>query len=118
MNSDNPCLGCEHCCKYVALEIDKPEDKSDFEQIRWFLAHKDVWVFIDHDDSWNVQFNTRCEKLGDGLCSIYDSRPEICRGYSPGECEKYGLGNSSKKIWKSLEEFEIWLKKNKGDLGY
>jgi len=114
MVKKNPCKGCNLCCKHVAIEIDSPEDDDDFEQIRWFLAHKNVWVFIDHDDSWNVQFNTLCKKLNEkGLCSIYERRPQICRDYSSENCEKYGAGESFKLLWKDLEEFEKWVKSGK-----
>ncbi len=112
-NEENPCHGCTKCCEYVALEIDTPEDKNDFGQIRWFLTHKDVWVFIDNDDSWNLQFNTPCEKIGDaGWCDIYDERPTICRGYTSDNCDKNGAGDSFKLLWKNLEEFDEWLKIN------
>ena len=108
------CENCSHCCRYVALEIDKPESKPDFEQIRWFLLHKNVWIFIDHDDSWNIQFNTPCEKLDSkGLCKIYSKRPKICRDYSPKTCEKWGDGNSFKLLWKNEEEFVEWLGENR-----
>jgi len=108
------CEGCDLCCRHVALEIDVPEDKEDFDQIKWFLVHRDVWVFIDHDDSWNLQFSTPCEKLDDGGdCLIYETRPQICREYSLDACEKYGAGDSFKFLWKSLEEFEGWLRNSK-----
>jgi Fe-S-cluster containining protein len=110
---ENLCSGCDHCCNYVALEIDKPENEEELDQIRWFLLHKNVWVFIDHDDSWNLQFNTPCEKLDKKKCSFYEKRPQICRDYSTENCEKYGDGDSFKFLWKTLEDFEGWLKNNK-----
>ena len=113
MNKKNPCDGCDLCCKYIALEIDTPEDKNDYEQIRWYLAHKNVWVWIDHDDSWNLQFNTPCEKLDKQLCTIYDKRPQICRDYSTDACERYGDGDSFKLLWKHMEEFDEWLANGK-----
>lgn len=116
MEETNPCFGCTKCCNHVALEIDTPEDKEDFDQIRWFLVHRDVFVFIDHDDSWNLQFNSPCEKLSEnGSCTIYDKRPTICREYDSENCERYGEGNSYKVLWKNLEEFEEWMKKNKSE---
>ena len=108
----NPCAGCSLCCRYIAMEIDRPEEKKDVEQIRWFLLHKNVWIFIDHDSSWNIQFNTPCEKLDGHLCSIYETRPQICRDYSVDSCEKYGDGDSFKVLWKHEEEFTEWLKTN------
>ncbi|RMD45516.1 YkgJ family cysteine cluster protein [Candidatus Pacearchaeota archaeon] len=111
MGNKNLCEGCSLCCKYIAIEIDKPENKEDIDQIRWFLLHKNVWVFIDHDNSWNVQFNTPCTKLSSkGLCTIYRKRPRICKDYSTESCEKWGEGKSFKVLWKNAEEFEKWLK--------
>ena len=116
-DNSNPCDNCTKCCEYVALELDKPEDKEDFDQIRWFLAHKNVWVFIDHDDSWNVQFNTKCEKLDErNWCGAYEKRPHICGAHSSTNCDQHGAGDSFKILWKNMEEFEIWLKENKPEM--
>jgi len=100
----------------VAIEIDKPENQEDIDQIKWFLVHKNVLVFIDNDDSWNIQFNTPCVKLSKNLCSIYEQRPKICRDHSSDNCEKYGDGESYKVLWKNLPEFEEWLKNNKSKI--
>ena len=113
-DEENPCHGCTKCCEYVALEIDEPENEKDFDEIRWFLAHKDVWVFIDNDDSWNLQFNTPCEKIGDGgWCEIYERRPFICGAHSSETCDKHGEGDSYKLLWKNIEGFEKWFSDGK-----
>ena len=111
-NDKNPCDGCSQCCEYIALEIDEPDlkKKKDVGEIKWYLLHKDVWVFIDNDDTWNIQFNTKCEKLDDkGMCGDYENRPYICRQHSPENCERYGDGDSFKFLFKTKEEFEQWL---------
>jgi hypothetical protein len=54
MVKKNPCDGCDLCCRHVAVEIDKPENKKEFDKIRWFLLHEDIWIFVDNDDSWNM----------------------------------------------------------------
>jgi hypothetical protein len=118
----NPCDGCDLCCRHIAVEIDKPENKKEFDQIRWFLLHEDIWVFIDNDDSWNLQVNRPCTKLvlskgqaeggrrkADYICGDYEKRPQICRDYSAKGCERNGDGDSFKVMWKSLEEFEEWV---------
>ncbi len=112
VNKKDPCKNCDLCCKYICLEIDKPTEKKDFDEIKWFLLHKNIWVYIDHDGSWNIQFNTPCEKLNNTLCGIYEKRPQICREHSIEDCEKYGHGDSHKVLWKNLKEFEKWLEKN------
>lgn len=82
---------CEHCtavcCRYIALPIDTPEDRGDFDDIRWYLLHEGVSVFVEEGD-WYICFQTRCRHLeADHRCGIYATRPRICRQYGTGECD-------------------------------
>ncbi len=111
-----PCFKCGgRCCNYVAIEIDRPSSKKDYDYIRWYLAHKKVNVFVDHEKNWFVEFRTDCEfKEKNHRCSIYNERPNICRGHGngEGECEFYDSPYSA--YFSSLKEFEDYLeKKNK-----
>ena len=86
---------CEHCtaacCHYVALPIDEPESRRDFDDIRWYLMHEGVTVFVE-DGDWYLQFRARCKNLQpDFRCGIYETRPSICREYKAGDCD-YGGG--------------------------
>ena len=88
--SPGQCRFCARCCRHVSLEIDVPEDREDFDNIRWYLLHKDVSVFID-DGKWYLEVLKDCMELtGDGRCGIYEGRPDICREYEAGECEREG----------------------------
>ena len=82
------CEGCKkECCRYVAMEIDTPETKDDFENIRWYVLHKNVCVYVEEDGTWNIEFITPCELLDEnGRCASYEKRPEICREYDHEEC--------------------------------
>lgn len=85
---------CEHCaaacCRYLALPIEKPKTVRDYDDIRWYLMHQSVTVFVE-DGDWYIQFQTRCKNLGpDNRCGVYPTRPEICREYEPGECDYAG----------------------------
>lgn len=87
-------LLCEHClaacCRYIALPLDRPTTAKDYDDIRWYLMHQGISVFVEEGD-WYIQFQTRCKNLGlDNRCGIYDSRPQICRTYEPGECDYAG----------------------------
>lgn len=108
-----PCDNCGgRCCSYVAIEIDKPKAKKDFDIIRWYLAHKDVNVFIDHNKNWHIEFRTPCEFHGlDNRCAIYEKRPSICRehGTSEGDCEFYD--SPYIEYFASCGEFEQYLDK-------
>ncbi len=75
------------CCRYFALPIDTPETWKDFEFIRWYLLHQRATVFIE-EECWYLLVHTPCKHLGeDHLCSIYATRPQICRDYTTANCE-------------------------------
>lgn len=87
-------IACEHCtaacCRYVAIPLDKPKQAKDYDDMRWYLMHEGVTVFVEEGD-WYIQFQTRCKNLGpDNKCTVYDTRPLICREYEPGECDYTG----------------------------
>jgi Fe-S-cluster containining protein len=108
---------CEHCngmcCRYVALEIDKPEELADFENIKWYVSHKNVIVFIDEDDEWYIEFSTPCKFLGeDNRCKNYESRPKICREYTQGQCLFYNNDYSEKHTFRTIEDVEKYIKEN------
>ena len=84
-NDCNQCYG--HCCRYVAVELDTPTTKGDFDDIRWYTAHPGVTVFVE-DKRWYVNFGSRCNFLtSDRRCEIYATRPKICRKHDPSGCE-------------------------------
>jgi Fe-S-cluster containining protein len=85
---------CEHCtavcCRYIALPIDKPRTRRDFDDLRWYLMHENISIFVEQGD-WYIQFYTRCRNLqADNRCGIYPTRPEICREYQAGDCDYCG----------------------------
>lgn len=85
---------CEHCtaacCRYLALPIDKPTSARDYDDIRWYLMHRGVTVFVEEGD-WYIQHEAACKNLGaDNRCGIYDTRPEICQEYDADGCDYTG----------------------------
>ena len=76
------------CCRYMALPIETPEDREDYDDIRWYLCHNDVTVFVE-DGDWYINVKNKCKYLAedDYRCLIYDKRPKICRGYRHNDCE-------------------------------
>lgn len=109
----DPCRGCSHCCEYIALEIDKPTSLKDFDQIFWYVLHKDVWVYMDPDGDWYVQFNTPCEKLAFHRCDYYPHRPQVCRDYEPETCVRYGDGEAEKYLFKNEHDLFDYLAKKR-----
>lgn len=79
------CTG--HCCKYLALPLETPETARDYDDMRWYLMHEGVTLFVE-DGEWFIQVATTCTHLRpDNLCGIYETRPKICREYKAGECD-------------------------------
>lgn len=113
MEEENLCGNCTKCCEYVAVEIDEPETEKDFDEVRWFLLHKNVRVFVDNDDDWYIEFLTPCEKLSEKGCLIYEKRPEICREHSMENCEMLGEGSPYKLLFECLEDLEKWISDGK-----
>lgn len=88
-NGKLPALPCDlcraRCCTYFALQIDTPKTKADFENIKWYISHRDCFVFVD-GGKWYLQINRPCVHLGPHLeCTIYDRRPQICRDHGYNE---------------------------------
>lgn len=82
---------CEHCtaacCRYLALPLDKPTSVRDYDDIRWYVMHEGISVFVEEGD-WYVQIQTKCKNLrDDNLCGVYETRPRICREYKAVSCD-------------------------------
>ena len=114
---DSQCSRCipAKCCQYFSLEIDTPTSKTDYDDLLWFLAHKDVSIYTQ-SKSWYLMLHNRCTFLDkkSNLCKIYDKRPRICREHTTDECE-YEEDWDFDKHFKSYDELERWLLK-KGKL--
>jgi Fe-S-cluster containining protein len=86
------CKKCDgKCCRYFALPIETPEDWDDYDDIRWYLCHKDVTVFVE-DGDWYLNVKNQCKYLSekDFRCLNYELRPRICRKYHTGNCDLTG----------------------------
>ncbi len=112
----NPCVGCDHCCRHVALEIDTPRTKRDFDNIRWYLLHKNISISVDWEGDWLIQFDTQCNWLVDGKCSHYSLRPDICREYDPADCERYNPNPAEKYMMRNEKDLDAYLVKREARL--
>ena len=49
-----PCHDCSaKCCKYFALQIDTPTTPKDHDNIRWYLLHEHIAVWVQ-DGDWRL----------------------------------------------------------------
>lgn len=87
------CFECKgYCCRYVTVDIPKPDDWTDFDEIRWFILHKEVVVYqAEDEDNWRIEFRTPCTYLDEQThrCQQYDKRPDVCKEYITDECGKH-----------------------------
>lgn len=108
-----PCDRCTaRCCRYIALEIDRPVTPRDHDQIRWYLLHEGIAVWVDEGE-WYVEIRNPCRKLGsDNGCRIYETRPQLCRDYGAPEsgdrCEYYENDLKFDLYFETAEQFETW----------
>jgi Fe-S-cluster containining protein len=73
------------------VPLDAPRTRNQKDLFRWYLLHQNVEIYIDHDRQWQILFKTPCNKLlENGMCSIYETRPQICRDYSADSCSRVG----------------------------
>jgi Fe-S-cluster containining protein len=112
MTQSEICCKCTGCCRYVSVDIPSPRSKERIDLYVWYLIHKNVQIFIDHDGDWFLLFITPCTKLlPDGRCGIYETRPDICRDYSADNCSRTGKDYSH--LFKRPEEFLSFLEQRK-----
>lgn len=93
------------CCHYFALEIDAPEERADFENLRWYVLHEDTELFID-GGAWYLQINRKCTWLDGNKCGRYDDRPAICAEYDNTECDLDGI--VAEHHFRTVEELEAY----------
>ena len=108
MTSCKTCVS--KCCRYLALEVDAPKSKSDFDNIRWFLAHRGISVFVDKK-KWYMEVKNKCKYLAkNNMCNIYDKRPDICKKHSNHECENISENFLHDFTFNNMEEFDKFLR--------
>jgi len=104
------CENCGTCCGYITINIASPKNEDDFDEIRWYLSHENIWIYID-EEGWNMQVNNICKYRKNGKCSDYENRSNICRNYSANHCEKHEEDKSFTHLFKNPEELNAYLKK-------
>ncbi len=99
------------CCRYFALPIETPEDWDDFDDIRWYLTHEDVQVFVEEGD-WYINIKNKCRHLNNEnyLCEIYEKRPGICRKYDDDSCDFTGNDYDYELFFKDDHQMEEYMK--------
>ncbi len=91
------------CCRYISLPIDNPTTRKDYDDVRWYLIHQNIVVYIEKKQ-WYVGVLNRCKHLQeDNLCGIYETRPAICRKYTTDNCDYHGGEYDFEQLFTSAE---------------
>jgi Fe-S-cluster containining protein len=101
------------CCRHIAMHLDTPSKKGDYDNLRWFLTHKNVMVGIDHEKNWMIEMTTSCRHLRKNRCTIYAKRPRICKIFPGTEdtCEHEDPASPYKVLFHDETELEAYLDK-------
>jgi Fe-S-cluster containining protein len=92
------------------VEVDEPTTPRDYDQIHWYLTHRDVSVYVDWDAAWFVEFKTLCDHLTEsGTCDIYRERPELCSEFSWETCETSTGDPGHRLFFNNPQEFFDWF---------
>ena len=111
----NPCEHCTAaCCRYLALPLDRPTSARDYDDIRWYLMHEGISVFVE-DGDWYVQNQTKCKNLAaDNRCGIYQTRPAICREYKAKDCDYSGRPYGYDHLFTHAKQLEAYYQQRTG----
>jgi uncharacterized protein len=94
------------CCRYFALPIENPRTLRQYDDIRWYLCHENVVIFIE-EKQWYLGIMARCKHLqDDNRCGIYETRPRICRNYDTDNCDYHGGEYNFEKLFTSADQ--LW----------
>lgn len=100
------------CCKKLAFNVQPRLTKHDFEDLKWYLYHEGVIVYIDNEGDWMVQVPIKCTKLDkNNRCTIYDKRPPICREAKLEDCEMNT--NEMAVVFETPEDLDAYMKEKK-----
>ena len=110
------CKTCgSKCCRYFCFEIDEPDDYEEFEDVRWYICHEGATVHID-EGSWFISIKNPCKMLDeDGVCTIYDDRPLICRQYDLSKCDQTIGDYGYDEEFNTPEELTVYARKVLGE---
>jgi Fe-S-cluster containining protein len=114
-NVENLCDKCAAlCCRYIALPIDNPEDVRDYDNIRWYLMHENIVVFVE-EEQWYIGIFAKCKHLQpDNRCGVYLTRPRICRGYNTTNCDYHGGDYNYSDLFTSADQLREYAERKLG----
>lgn len=89
------CVKCQACCKEVAIHSQYPYTQAvaEFYEARGFRVYNESGMAVIHLDY-------PCPKLTPLGCSIYETRPEVCKEF---DGRLHFAGGEGKCLWPTTE---------------
>lgn len=110
------------CCRYFCFEIEKPDTFEQFENVRWYLMHKNVSIHIDTEGDWYIRVDNRCNHLVQTpqgpRCDDYANRPNVCRRFSPEECDFTQGEYEVEELFNKPEELAAYARRMLGEIAW
>lgn len=97
------------CCKKITFVLEDPETDDDIEDLKWYLYHETIKLYIDDEDDIIAEVPVKCKMLKDGKCIIYEKRPPVCRQAEISDCE--ANNEDIKVLFKIPEDIDKYFKK-------
>ncbi len=108
LSQSEKCILCHGCCMYITVPLDPPDNEETIDLYKWYLYHRNIEIYLDHNQQWQLLVKTPCENLKeDGFCKIYETRPTICRNYDSSSCSR--TGKDYKILFRNVKDFEKYL---------
>lgn len=74
---------CSACCEFLVLQVNPAYKSKDVR--RWIELHG--IKLVEKDGGLFAHIPSPCSKLKDGMCSIYEDRPDVCRSWPSSQAE-------------------------------
>jgi len=117
LDPEHECSSCDTCCTYLNIVADRPSDEDDVNELLWYINHKNCDINHDEDGGWSILFKAKCELLGqNGLCSIYERRPTVCKTFSSNVCHGDDFQKSVKMGFPDEKSLLVYLSKKRPGL--
>jgi len=111
---ETPCIRCTQCCKnqvvtFTRSEWDTIAQRLGTDRTTLALRERAVPLPTENPTEYRLVTSPKCPFLTDGLCSVYDIRPQICREYPFGKAMR-DYGDKPTKLDKRCPVVAKWMR--------
>ena len=119
------CLRCGHCCKnqvtiFTRNEWDNIAQRLGTDRTTLALRERAIPFPTVKPTEYRLLTSPQCPFLVDGLCGVYDIRPQTCRDYPFGKAIRYAENGETCTVDSRCPVVAKWMRlinyeKNNGE---